>query len=153
MIDLWRPVTRSAIISAFGGAGRAVVHRGVGDVHAGELADHRLKLEDGLQCSLRDLRLIGRVGGEPFAARDQRVDDDGAVVRVGSGAEEAHVALGAFSGARAEEVDDFALGILARDVEIAGEAVFGRNGGEQVVDGVGADLASMVSRSESDLGR
>ena len=101
---------------AFGGAGGTVVHGGVGDVHAGELADHRLELEDGLQGSLRNFRLIGSVGGEPFAARDERVDDDGPVVRVGAGAEEGDVALGVFGGALAEEVDDLAFGILARDV-------------------------------------
>ena len=134
-----------------GSAGRAVVHRGVGDVHAGELADHRLEFEDGLQRSLRDLRLIGRVGGEQLAARDERVDDDGPVVRVGAGAEEAGVALGAFGGALAEEVDDLALGVLARDVEVAGEPVFGRNGGEQVVDGVGADLGAAWCRGRNQI--
>ena len=77
-------------------AGRAVVHGGIGDFHAGELADHGLEFEDGLQRALRDLRLVRRVGGEEFAARDQRVDDDGAVVAIGAGAEEAGVAVARF---------------------------------------------------------
>ena len=62
-------------------------------------------------------------------------------MRVSSGAEEVDVALGAFGGALAEELYDFALSILARDVEVAGQAIFSRNGGEQVVDRVDADLA------------
>ncbi len=123
-----------------GRTGRAVVHRGVGDVHAGKLADHRLEFEDGLQRSLRDFRLIGGVGGEPFAARDERVDDDGPVVRVGAGAEERHVALGIFGGALAEELDDLAFRVLAWDVEVACQTIFGRNSGEQVVNRIGSDL-------------
>jgi hypothetical protein len=35
-----------------GGRRRAVVQRGVGDVQAGERADHRLELEDGLEGAL-----------------------------------------------------------------------------------------------------
>ena len=111
-----------------GCAGGAVVHGGVGDLHAGELADHGLELEDGLQGALRDLRLIGRVGGEQLAARDERIDDQRAVVVVGAGAEEADVAGGVLGARRAEPVDDFALGHLARDGEIAGEAVLGGDG-------------------------
>jgi hypothetical protein len=64
----------------FGGAGGAVIHGGVGDLHAGELADHGLEFEDGLQGALGDLRLVGSVGGEPLAARDERVDHQRAVV-------------------------------------------------------------------------
>ena len=125
----------------FGRAGRAVVHGGVGHVHAGQLADHRLEFEDGLQRALRDLRLVGRVGGEELAARNQRVDDHRAVVRVRAGAEERGVALRAVGGALAEELHDFALRVGARNLEIALQAILGGNGGEQIVDGLGADLA------------
>ena len=38
-----------------GRAGRTVVHAGVGHVHAGQLGDHGLELEDGLQRALRYL--------------------------------------------------------------------------------------------------
>ena len=38
--------------------GRAVVQRGVRDLHAGELADHRLELEQRLQRALGELRLV-----------------------------------------------------------------------------------------------
>ncbi len=60
-----------------GAGGGAVVHRRVGDVHAGELADHGLELEDGLQRALRDFRLVGRVGGEELAALHDGVDEHG----------------------------------------------------------------------------
>ena len=99
----------------FGGAGGAVIHGGVGDLHAGKLADHGLEFEDGLQRALRDLRLIGSVGGEPLAARDERIDDQRAVVMIGSGAEQDVVAGGVLSGAGAEPVDDFAFGHLAAE--------------------------------------
>ena len=46
----------------------AVVQAGVGDVHAGQLADQRLVLEHRLQRALADLRLVGRVGGVELAA-------------------------------------------------------------------------------------
>ena len=39
----------------------AIVHRGVGNLEAGELTDQGLKLEDDLQCPLGDLGLIGSV--------------------------------------------------------------------------------------------
>ena len=76
-----------AIKHGFGDRGRAVVQRRVGDLHARQLADHRLELEDVLKSALAELRLIRRVGGEEFCARDQRVDDDRDEVRVRARAE------------------------------------------------------------------
>ncbi len=66
-----------------------VVHRGVGDLHAGELADRGLELEDALQDALTALGLVGRVGGLELGAADDRVDDRRHVVVVDAGAEEA----------------------------------------------------------------
>ena len=43
------------------GGGRAVVHRGVGNIHAGKTADHALPLEDVTQSSLRNLALVRRI--------------------------------------------------------------------------------------------
>ena len=48
-----------------GGRRRFVEHRGVGDVHAGEVAHHRLEREQHLESPLRDLRLIRRVRRVP----------------------------------------------------------------------------------------
>ncbi len=67
--------------------GRAVVHRGVGDLHAGQRRDLGLKLEQDLQRALRDFRLIGRVAGQKFRALDQMIDGRGDVVAIGARAE------------------------------------------------------------------
>ena len=71
---LLRRVRRCAISIASRAGGRAVVHRGVGDLHAGQRRDLRLEFEQDLQRALRDLRLIGRVAGEEFRALDQVID-------------------------------------------------------------------------------
>ena len=60
---------------------RAVVHRGIRQVHAGEFRDHGLELEDRLQRPLRKLGLIRRVGGQKFAALHQCVNHNRAVMR------------------------------------------------------------------------
>ena len=52
-------------------SGRSVVHAGVRHVHAGELGNHGLELEDGLQRALRNFRLVGRVAGKELAALDE----------------------------------------------------------------------------------
>ncbi len=124
-----------------GRAGRAVVHGGVGHVHAGQLADHGLELEDRLQRTLGDLRLVRGVGGEEFSAGDERIDDDRAVVRVGARAQEGGIALRAFGGALAEELHDLAFGVGARNLEVGLQTVFGGNGRKQVVNRFRADFA------------
>jgi len=48
--------------------GCTVVQRGVRDLHPRELAHQALKLEDGLERTLRNLGLIGRVRGEELGA-------------------------------------------------------------------------------------
>jgi hypothetical protein len=122
-----------------GRAGRAVIHRGIRQVHAGEFRDHRLELEDGLQRALRKLGLVGRVGGQEFAALHQRVDDHGPVMEVGPGSEKTGVAFAVFFGALLEPVDDFRLGHLPRDGEIARQTVLGGNRREKFVHGADAD--------------
>ena len=72
---------------ALGERGRAVVHRGVGDVHAGQSRDQTLKLVDHLQGALGDLRLVRRVGGVELAAGQDLPDGRRDEVPVGSGAE------------------------------------------------------------------
>ena len=47
------------------GGGGLVEQRGVGGGQAGEVADHRLEVEQGLEPALGDLRLVRRVGGVP----------------------------------------------------------------------------------------
>src|SRR3546814_2535062 len=58
----------------FPAGGRAVVHRRIGDVGAEQARNLALELEQHLQRALRDFGLIGRVGGQEFAALDQMVD-------------------------------------------------------------------------------
>ncbi len=67
---------------------RAVVHGGVGDLHAGQHRDLRLELVEILQRALRDFRLIGRVGGQELRALDQVIDSGRHVVLVGARANE-----------------------------------------------------------------
>ena len=53
---------------------RAVIDRGVGNLHAGELADQRLIFEQRLQGALAYLGLVRRIRGREFRARNNRVD-------------------------------------------------------------------------------
>ena len=101
----------------FGNGGRAVVHGGVGDVHAGELADHGLKFEDAGESALRNFGLVGRVRSEEFAARDDGIDDDGAEMIIDAGAEEAGIAVGIAGGLLLEVVDDFEFADAIFEVE------------------------------------
>ena len=79
----------------FPAGGRAVVHRGIGDIGAEQPRDLGLELEQHLQRALRDLGLVGRVGGQELAALDQMIDAGGNMVAIGARAEEErHVARG-----------------------------------------------------------
>ncbi len=49
----------------FGGGGGFVEHGGVGDVHTGQVADQGLEVDQRLHAALRNLGLIGGVGGVP----------------------------------------------------------------------------------------
>src|SRR3990167_2390469 len=49
----------------------AVVHRGIGDLHAEEFTDHRLKFKNDLKSPLRNFWLIGGIGSQKFGASDQ----------------------------------------------------------------------------------
>ena len=103
-----------------GGAGRAVVHRGVRHLHAGERRDLGLELEQILQRALRDLGLVGRVAGQELGALDQVVDARRHVVLVGAGAdEERHRRRPATFLRRhaAEDALDLELALAARQIE------------------------------------
>ena len=68
--------------NGLGRGGRAVVVRGVGNVHAGQLADHGLEFKGALQNALTDLGLIGRVAGEQLFAGGDGFDNGGDEVAV-----------------------------------------------------------------------
>ena len=78
--------TRAARMRRFRQRRGAVVHRGVAHVHAGELADRRLELEDDLQPPWLRLGLVGRVRREELGAARHGVDDgrDVGVVHAGA---------------------------------------------------------------------
>ena len=71
----------------FGTGGGAVIHRRVGDLHAGQQRHLRLELEQVLQCPLRQLRLIRGIGRQEFAALDQMVNGRRHVVTIDPAAE------------------------------------------------------------------
>ena len=77
-----------------GGRSGAVVVGGVGDLHTGEGADHRLVLEDGLQSALADLRLVGSVGSVELPPAQDRVHHGGGEVAVGTRPQEAGAVAG-----------------------------------------------------------
>ena len=58
----------------FGQRRRAVIVAGVAHLHSHQAANHRLVLEDRLQNTLAEFRLIGRIGGVEFAALEDVVD-------------------------------------------------------------------------------
>ena len=49
----------------FGGRGCFVQHRRVGDRHPGQIADHRLEIDQRFEPALRNLRLVWRIGRVP----------------------------------------------------------------------------------------
>src|SRR5262249_54885867 len=109
-------------------------------LHPGQLTDHRLKFEDGLERSLGDLGLVRRVSGEEFATGNQRVNDDRTIMVIGTSTEKAGVTVAVFAGTMAEPVDDLRFRHLARDIEISLQAVLGGNGRKQIINRARADV-------------
>ena len=65
----------------FGRRGRLVEHRRVGDRHRGEVADHRLEVDQRLEPPLRNLGLVRRVSGIPGGIFQHVAQDDAGRVR------------------------------------------------------------------------
>ena len=78
----------------FGHAAAALVEAGVGDVHARQLADERLKLEKRLQTALAGLGLVRRVSGVEFTAAGDGIDHGRDEVVVRAAAQEADRVVG-----------------------------------------------------------
>ena len=142
-------------VAGVGGDGRAVVARRVRDVHAGQLADRGLVLEDRLEHALAHLGLVRRVRGQELAALHDRVDDRGDVVVVDAGAEERELPrrVDVARGERAEMRRELLLGERRLEVERAPEANAGRDVAEELVDRGDADrpehlLAVVVGERE-----
>ena len=127
----------------FPAGGRAVVHRGIGDIDAEQARDLGLEFEQCLQRALRDLRLIGRVGGEKLAALDDMIDARGHMMAVGTGPEEeGHVAGGVvlFRQCLHMRFHRHLAGVHRQALDRAGQARFLRHVDEQIVDRLRADL-------------
>ncbi len=120
---------------------RALVHRRVGDVHPGQLADRGLELEHHLQAALRDLRLVGRVRGQELRARHQHVDDRGDVVVVEASPQEGELLLGAAvaRGELAQVRVHLRLAAAGRQFDLAAQAHGGGDLGEELLDRSDAD--------------
>src|SRR2546425_5966064 len=61
--------------SRLGGGGGFIEQGGVGDRQGGEVGDHRLEVEQGLEPALRDLRLVRRVRRVPARVLDDRSEE------------------------------------------------------------------------------
>ena len=122
-----------------GGHGRSVVAGGVRDVHAGELADRGLVLEDRLQHALAHLGLVRRVRRQQLAALEDGVDDGGHVVVVDAGAEEADLVDDVLAGELLQVALQLGFRERRSDVERAAVAHRRRNVAEELVDGRDAD--------------
>ena len=125
-------------VARVGGNGGAVVPRSVRDVHAGQLADRGLVLEDRLQHALAHLGLVGRVRGEELAALQNGVDDRGHVVVVDPGAEEGELDR-VLRRQLLEVPGQLDLRKLRPDVEVPAEPHRLRNVAEELVDRADAD--------------
>ena len=111
-------------VDRFDHRGRTVIERRIGDRETREPGDHRLELEDRLEHPLRDLRLIGGVGGDELAASSKRPDHWRNLVVVGPHPCETHHprSSGAVGGRhRADLCRDVGLGKAVRERELSVE--------------------------------
>jgi hypothetical protein len=123
-------------VDALGGSGRPVVEGGVGHVHPSQAAEHALVFEEGLEDTLGDLGLIGRVRGDQLAPPGQGPHRRGDLVLVGPSAGETHqgaVARTVATGHLGQMAEDVGLGPAGRQLEAAGQPHCGRDVGEQVL--------------------
>ncbi len=101
-----------------------VVAGRVRNLHPGQLADHRLVLEDRLQHALAHLGLVRRVRGQELPAGEDDVDDRRDVVVVHPGTEERELAP-RVDVLRRELLDvpgELGLAERGREIELASEA-------------------------------
>lgn len=94
----------------FGGGGRLIEKRRVGNVETGQVAHHRLVVQQGFKTALRNFRLVGRIGRVPGGVfQNVALDDrrrDGAVIALADQRGQDEVLVGRF----AQAVEGFALG-------------------------------------------
>ena len=78
----------------FGAGGGTVVHGSVGNLHPGQHGYLGLKLEQHLQRTLGDFRLIGGIGRQELASLDQIIDTSRHMVPVGACTQKARSVAG-----------------------------------------------------------
>ncbi|MDF9802427.1 hypothetical protein M2436_000974 [Streptomyces sp. HB372] len=124
-----------------GGGGALVEQRGAGGGQPGQLGDHRLEVQQGLEAALGDLRLVRRVGRVPGGVLHDVAQDDGrregAVVAEADHRGQHLVAVGQ----RPQLGQDLRLG--ARRGKVQGLRALdhvGHRGGGELVEGAVADL-------------
>ena len=105
-----------------------------GDFLAGQLAHQGLELEDGLQRSLGNFRLIGRVGSQKFAALNNGVRDYRAQMVVDAGAQKTGVAERIFGRALLEIFYNFGFGKRPGQVQRFFQPVCFGNAREKLFD-------------------
>ena len=114
---------------------RPVIHRRVRDIDTEQLTDDGLELEDRLQRALRELGLVGRVGGVELTALQELVDGRRDVVSIHATTEEReHRSAVVSSGERAQVLHQARLIERRLEVEIPFDTPMPRNVGEQRVD-------------------
>jgi len=125
----------------FRAGGRAVIERRVGDLGAEKLRHLRLELEQRLKRALRDLGLIGRVGGEEFAPLYHRVHGGRHMVAIGSAADKEGMLARrrVLPGIVAEDPVDLDLALVVGQIERLGEPRGLGHVAEEVVDALGTD--------------
>ena len=132
----------------FGGARRAVIHRGVGHLHGRQQRHLGLELEEVLQSALRDLGLVRRVGRQELAALDHVVDGRRHVMAIGPGADEERRRRGRHVLRRIglEGALDLELAlVIGQAGDLGAEPRRGRHVAEQLVDRFGADLGQHLA--------
>ena len=128
-----------------GDGGGLVEQRRVRDRQRGEVADHGLEVEHRLEATLRDLRLVGRVGGVPGGGLEHVAPDHGGRERVGVPEPDHLRHHGVLGGDRAKVGEDLLLAARGRQVERPHGADGGGYGGvHERVEGVVAELRQHV---------
>ena len=116
-------------------SGSAVVHRGVGNVHARQLCNHRLILEDVVKRALRYFGLIRRIGRQELRALDEVLHYAGRIVIVASCTGKANELLCALRCSQLfEEESQVGLRESLRQFVVSLEARSLRNVGKEVVN-------------------
>ncbi len=105
----------------FGGGGRFIEQRCVGDFHAGQIADHGLEIEQTFEAALRHLGLIRRVGRVPAGIFEHVAQDDAGRDAIGIAEAEIRFEKLIARGERAQVAQEFVFALAWRHFERLGK--------------------------------